>query len=138
MPYSLRLSKAVHDQRHASGEQAAADERGAEVDEDIGITGRLSPLPQIAYTALNHEDGQGHQRPHKEPPGKGSKRHRSSHISRDNSRGSPRVATLAKGPRAVKNRGYCSKTTEPPLDCAEFHAESYSFASGFRAAFTPR
>lgn len=75
MPYSFRLSKAVHHQRHTSGEQSAADERGAEIDEDIGIPGWLSPLPQVAHTALDHEDRQSHQRPYKKPPGKGSKRH---------------------------------------------------------------
>lgn len=76
MSRSLRLPNAIHDERDASGEQAAAHECRAKVHQDIGAPSRLSPLPQISDPALYHQDGKGQQGPYHEPPCKGSKRHR--------------------------------------------------------------
>lgn len=59
MSRSLRLPNTIHDERDASGEQAAAHERRAKVHQDIGAPSRLSPLPQIPNPTLHHQDGKG-------------------------------------------------------------------------------
>jgi hypothetical protein len=76
MSHSLRLPKTIHDERNASGEQAAAHEGRAKVHQDIGAPRWLSPFPQIPNPALHHQDGKGQEGPNHEPPCKGPKRHR--------------------------------------------------------------
>ncbi len=59
MSRSLRLPNAIHNERDASGEQAAAHERCAKVHQNIGAPSWLSAFPQIPNPALHHQDGKG-------------------------------------------------------------------------------
>ena len=63
-----RLPDTFHHQGQTPGQEASAENRGAEGQIGTRSAARMGSIKQVAHSSLNHQYRQGEQRAHAEPP----------------------------------------------------------------------